>query len=109
MGVDPRASDGLVETVPRLPREVSWARIEHVPVLGSEVSVYHLGLKETQFENESGATIKWRAVLPGAFDEMLVDAITIASTVRRSEDGSPESYVEVEVGAGETKTVRRST
>jgi hypothetical protein len=109
MGVDPRASEGLLETVPRLPREVSWARIEHVPVLGSEISVYQLGLQETQLENESGATIKWRAVLPGAFDEMLVDAISVASMVRRAEDGSPESYVEVEVGVGETKTVRRST
>jgi hypothetical protein len=88
---------------------VSWARIEHVPVLGSEISVYQLGLQETQLENESGATIKWRAVLPGAFDEMLVDAISVASMVRRAEDGSPESYVEVEVGVGETKTVRRST
>ena len=106
MGVDPRASDNIVETVPRLPEEVSWARVEHVPVLNGEISVYHLGLIESQLENESGATIQWRAVLPGAHDVLEVDGDRLAPTIRRTEEGLPESFVELEVKVGQTKTVR---
>jgi membrane protease YdiL (CAAX protease family) len=105
MGVDPKASSKVVETVPRLPKDVSWVRVEHVPILANEISVCHEGLTETQIENESGATIQWRAVLPSAYDVLVVDGRSTESTVRYTEGGSPESYVELEVGVGEKKTV----
>jgi hypothetical protein len=106
MGVDPRASDNTIETVPRLPEEVSWVRVDHIPVLGGEISVYHRGLTETQLENESGATIRWRAVLPGEHAVLAVDDNNLASTIRHTEEGLPESYVEIEVRVGQKTTVR---
>ncbi len=106
MGVDPRASENTVETVPRLPEEVAWVQIEHVPVLAGEISVYHSSLTETRLENESGATIQWRAVLPGAHDVLEVDGERQASKIRHTEEGLPESYVELEMRVGQIKTVR---
>ena len=106
MGVDPRSSDNIVETVPRLPEEVAWARVEHVPVLSGEIAVRHSGLTESQLENESGATIQWRAVLPGAHDVLEVDGNAMMSMIRHTEDGLPESFVEIELRVGQTKTVR---
>ena len=106
MGVDPKAAEKTVETVPRLPAEVSWVTVEHVPVLGSEISVHHVGLTETRLENELGATIQWRAVLPGAHEVLTVDGTSLTSTIRRTEEGLPESFVELEVRAGQAKTVR---
>lgn len=105
MGVDPKASEGVLETKPRLPGEMSWARIQHVPLLGGEISVYHTGSTETELENEAGGTIRWRPVFPGAFDTLLVDGEPVGSTTRRVDGGLPESYVELEVVSGDTRTV----
>lgn len=106
MGVDPTASENTVETLPRLPEEVSWIRVDHVPVFANEISVHHTGLTETRLQNESGATIQWRAVLPGAYDVLEVDGNNLASTIRHSEEGLPESFFELEVRVGQAKTVR---
>jgi hypothetical protein len=65
LGAIELTSDGVVETLPRLPGSISWVRIEPVPVFTGEVDVYHAGLTETPLLNESGGTIQWRAVFPG--------------------------------------------
>ena len=105
-GVDPQSSENILETVPRLPEDVSWVRIEHLPVLGGEISVYHKDMTETQLDNESGATILWRAVLPGAHDTLAVDGKSVVALIRQTEDGLPESFVELEVMVGQKKTIR---
>ena len=105
MGVSPRASEGVVETLPRLPEAISWVRIDNVPVLSRAISGFNSGLTETRLENQSGATIQWRAVLPGAHEALVVDGREVQSRVRRSEGGLPVSFVELELQVGEKKTV----
>ncbi|UCC73819.1 MAG: hypothetical protein JSV86_04460, partial [Gemmatimonadota bacterium] len=107
IGVNPMASRSVIETRPRLPLGVSWARIEHVPVLRNRITVHHEGLTETRLTNESGEVVHWLAVLPGLHDTMYVDGRGVASAIRYTDRGEPESYVLVEVGTGEERTVRQ--
>lgn len=82
VGVNPVASEGVVETRSGLPRAVRWVHVEHVPVLTNVVSVHHVGREETRLTNESGAAIRWRARFSG------------------------ESSVELEVEPGQTRVAR---
>jgi len=108
MGVNPIASSSLVETKPRLPPEVPWAGIEHVPVLGNRIAVHHVGLTETRLVNESGGPLRWLAVLPGRRDTVYVDGRGVTAAIRRGERGEPESFVLIEVGEGAERTIRTS-
>jgi hypothetical protein len=106
MGINPIASQSVIETKPGLPEDVTWARIEHVPALRNTVSVHHVGWTETRFVNESGEAVRWRAILPGSHDMLDVDGRRTAATTRYTEWGAAESHVLIEVEAGEERTVR---
>jgi len=105
IGINPIASQSVIETRPRLPADVSWARIEHAPVLRNRIAVHHEGLTETQLANESGPAIRWRAVFPGAHVSLNVDGRSVAPAIRYTDRGDPESYVVIEVGEGEERIV----
>jgi hypothetical protein len=106
MGIHPIASDGVIETKSRLPPEVEWAEVTHVPVLANEVGVRHVGLTETRFRNESGKTIRWRAVLPGTHETIDVDGQRTSPVVRTSDGEGVESAIEVDVPPGFERAVR---
>jgi hypothetical protein len=91
MGIRPDAAGNLVETLPRLTRETAWAEIRHLPELANQIGVKHWGTVETQFTNESGPSIRWKASFPG-----------------RGVNGQAESYVILTVAEGQTRTVSAS-
>lgn len=64
MGIDPDATQSSVETMPRLPQGMSWARMANVPVGGNRVTVEHRGTSETHFTNQAGGPLMWRAAFP---------------------------------------------
>jgi len=59
MGVDPDVPNRVIETLPRLTRQVEWARLSHIPVGPNEIAVEHRGTTTT-FTNQSGPPIQWR-------------------------------------------------
>jgi hypothetical protein len=106
MGIEPDAAEQVVATRPSLTRETEWVRIKNVPVFQNEISVLHTGLASSIFINQSGPAIKWKAAFPGRPATLMVDGRAVASTVEMDPAGHPVSYVMVEVGPGEQKSVR---
>lgn len=104
-GVRPLASEAVVETRPRLPAEVRWLELRDVPVLDGSLSVRHEGQASTRVTRGSGTWTRWRAVLPGAHDSLLVDGRAVSAASRRGPGGAVESYVDVLLRSGEAKTV----
>jgi len=109
VGIDPIASEGLLETRPRLTSEISWLSVDHVPLLQNRIGVHHRGLTETRLANQSGPPLQWRAVLPGLHTTLEVDGVATAATTRYTDWGEPESYVIVGVGAGQQRTIKALT
>ena len=105
-GINPIASEAVLETRPRLTSAVSWVHIEHVPLLNNQIAVQHRGLAETRLENQSGPAIQWRVVLPGLHHNLEVDGVAVGAASRYTDWGEPESYIVVEVGPGQKRTVR---
>jgi hypothetical protein len=105
MGIEPQASTSLVETMPSLTSEVSWVRVDHLPVFSNQISVRHDRLTETRFENESGGLIRWRAVFPGLYEGLLVGGELTTAESRRGAGGDFESFVVLQVPPGNTVTV----
>lgn len=64
MGIDPDAPQSTVETLPRLGRELEWARLTNVPVGANRIAVEHRGNTETRFTNQSGNPLTWKAAFP---------------------------------------------
>jgi len=105
MGIHPRASEAMVETVPALPRSVAWARLDGVPVLANELAVRHDGNGRTRLTNVAGPSLHWRAVVTGDHGTLLVNGHPCRAQHRLSEWGTPESFVELDVDDGQTLTV----
>ena len=106
MGIRADAARGLVETLPRLTREKDWAEVRHLPALGNQIGVKHLGTWETQFTNESGPPIRWKAAFPGQVDVLLVEGRRSEKFTERGVNGQQKSYVILTVTAGQTREVR---
>jgi hypothetical protein len=105
VGVNPVASEGVVETRSRLPEHVSWIRLDQVPVLRNRIAVHHIGQSETRFTNESGSVVRWRAVFAGAHEALTVDGRVTEARVRETTYGGAESFIELEVDPGSTSVV----
>jgi hypothetical protein len=105
-GIRPDSRSRTVETFPRLTKKTSWLILSHVPVFDNEVEVNHTGHAETQFTNQAGPTLTWRAALPGAHSQLLVDGKSMRAGRGERRDGSPESYVLLQVKPGQRRTVR---
>ena len=103
--MNPIASHGVIETRSRLPEEIGWIRLEHIPVFRNQVAVHHIGTTETRLTNESGPSLLWRAVFPGRRDRLTVDGRAVEAHVRDTAYGRVESYVEIDVDRGETRII----
>jgi hypothetical protein len=84
MGVDPDLPNGVIETLPRLPNDVEWIRLSHLPFGPDEIAVEHRGARGTF----SGPPVESRPVF-----EWNGKRITLAA---------------VKVRGGETRTAKLS-
>jgi len=84
MGVSPDAPHQTLETLPRLPKEVQWVKLAHVPVLRNEITVQHRGVTETAVTNEAGPVFLWKVSFPdpssGRNSRILVDGVPVPTT-----------------------------
>ncbi len=100
MGVRPRASQGVLETKPRLPNDTMWTDVSHLPVMENEIHLRHLGTRESRLRNETGPSLTWRATFPGIHAALLVNGREEEAKVRHRPGEGPESWVEVTVPPG---------
>lgn len=99
-GIEARASEGLVETLPRLPDRVETLSLEHVPVLSNQIAVQHDRRRGTILRNESGPMLRWRATFAGRHESLVLNGTLVPATVRINERGEAESYILVDLSAG---------
>ena len=104
-GLRPLASERIVETRSRLPRDVEWVDLSDVPVLDGSLRLRHDGRESTRLTHQSGSWARWRAVFAGPHDSLSVDGEPVPASLRATSWGGLESFVELELREGETRTV----
>ena len=105
IGINPLASQGVIETKSRLPEAVSWVEIEHVPVLNNSIMVRHVGVETSHLLNETGDQFVWRAVFEGEHDALVVNGEQRAAEQRLTFFGTVETFVDVIAKPGEPHVV----
>jgi hypothetical protein len=106
LGIEPDAPHHSIATLGRLPAEVTWPQLDHVP-LGS----YDLLVRQdnqnrtTTLRNNTGpAGLKWEARFSGSFATLLVDG-AVRKAKHRVLNGVGISYTEVRLAGGQQATV----
>lgn len=105
MGVQPYAHLNIVETIPRLTQETTWARMEALPVFEGTVTVEHRD-GSTSFENYTGRPVIWRACFYGPINNIEVNRSPISAKHKTGPNGQVFSFIEYEVAPGEKAWAR---
>jgi hypothetical protein len=96
MGIRPDATQGMVETLPRLPKALEWVRLAQVPVAANRIAVEHRGNGETRFTNQSGVELTWKVAFPapasGASAGIVMDGAA-AAKLSFEHRGSPQPVI----------------
>jgi len=112
MGIAPDAPNSKVETLPRLPDSLSWARLSRVPVLKNDITVEHRGLGETAFTNVAGPLVEWKAAFPVPQSRrdirILVDGVPAAVSFEPRANRQTVIGAVVPVKPGETRIAKYS-
>jgi hypothetical protein len=99
------APEFLVRTYPGLTPQTAWAELRHLPVRENKITVRQDGTRETTLTNLQGPELIWKAMLPGAFDSLLVDGRPVKARVEHLPLGHSGSWVRVAVATGKTARV----
>jgi hypothetical protein len=112
-GLSPDAPHHALETLPRLPPQVQWTKLTHLPVLQNTVSIQHRGVTETLVTNEAGPDFTWTAAFDGTpidrAPQILIDGSPVAATSVQRANHQTVVYVSVPVKSGQTRTARYVT
>lgn len=100
--------NGEIVTCSALP-ENEWAKLEYLPVLHGEVSVTHRGKTETEFENLSQRTVRWKASFLGRYETAFCGNEAYACGHEKNAAGEDVSWVILDVAPGTALNVRVST
>lgn len=104
MGVRPSAPDKAVATLPRLPKEITWVEVDHVPIGANDLLVRHDGNRKTTVRNNKGPAITWRACFSGNFRQLRLGKAMQPAEVTTL-NGKTIASVTVTVGPGDVVTV----
>ena len=106
LGIEPDAPRRAVTTLGRLPAEVAWAQLDHVPVGGNNILVRHEdGNRTTTLVNHAGPDLTWEALFPGEHAVLLVDDAPQTPTAKAM-NGTRISGVTLKVKTGQRRTVK---
>ncbi|MDD4637070.1 MAG: hypothetical protein PHI48_05225 [Bacteroidales bacterium] len=100
MGIQPSAQKKQIITQSHI--EEGFAAIENVPVFKGYISVRHEGKKATEFTNNTGEKIVWRASFAGKQESVLVNGKKQKATIAKDILGNSFSYVNIELANNKT-------
>ncbi len=93
-------------TKSRLTNETEWAEMNHIPLKRNDISVRHEGVSKTEFTNNSGPQLQWKACFSGSYKTLNVNGNPVKSVTEILPiNGEKISWVKVVVGAGEVMSV----
>jgi hypothetical protein len=106
MGIAPDAPNHQVTTLGRLPPDVDWVELNHVPVGAHDVLVRHerANTITTVRHNAGKATLHWEARFPGGFSKLLVNGVA-RKAKQKTDHGITVSLVQVTLEPGQQATV----
>ena len=114
MGIQPDAPRSVVQTKPRLAKDLAWVKLLDVPAGRNRISVEHHGLTETRFTNHSGAALTWKATfpVPGSSNTagILIDRVAAPKlTLESHPNRQPTITGTVLVSPGQTRVAKLFT
>lgn len=108
-GISPDAREHMVATLSRLPKGLKWVKLANVPVLENEVTVRHLGVRETTFTNQLGPPLQWKASFPvpssDTRPQLFVDGKPARANIELGSHNQRIIWVVLPVGPGQMRTV----
>jgi hypothetical protein len=103
MGIEPDAPGRSVSTLGRLPADVVWVQLDHVPVGRNDLIIRHEdGNRSTIVANNAGPDITWEALFPGTHPVIQVDGAPMTA-VAKSINGVPVSGVAITLKPGQRR------
>jgi hypothetical protein len=104
MGIEPDAPGRSVSTLGRLPAEVDWVQLDHVPLGANDILVRHAdNNRTTTVMNNAGPDLTWEALFPGVHPVVHVDGSPKTAGTKLL-NGSSFSSVTIQVKAGQRRT-----
>ena len=98
----------VVETLPQLTGETSWAELCNLPVQGNIICVQHKGRQRTKLTNKTGRALRWKAAFPGSSAVLIVDGKSTKAQSESTSLGRRVSWVNLQVPAGHAIEVKVS-
>ncbi|HNQ88911.1 MAG TPA: hypothetical protein PKM73_09880 [Verrucomicrobiota bacterium] len=106
MGMEPDAPRHTIATLGRLPAEVAWAQLDHVPLGPHDIQVRHEdGNRTSTLANHAGPDLAWEALFTGEHAVLLVDDMPQTATAKALR-GTRVSSVTIHVKTGQRRVVK---
>jgi hypothetical protein len=103
MGIEPDAPGCSLATLGRLPKEVEWIELDHVPLGSNDLLVRHAdGNRSTTVASHAGPDLIWDALFRGRHSTIRVDGLPMSARVK-AVDGVEVSGVTVTLKAGQRR------
>jgi hypothetical protein len=104
MGIEPDAPNHCVSTLGRLPADVAWLQLDHVPVGPNDILVRHEdNNRTTSVMNSAGLDLTWEARFPGAHPVIQIDGSPKTASTKLL-NGASVSSVIIQVRTGQRRT-----
>ena len=111
-GMLPDAPHHTLQTLPRLPKELQWVKLTHVPVLRNKVSIRHSGITESSVTNEAGPVFQWKVSFPAHASnrgDILVDGSLVPAWIEERVNHQIVVSASIPVKPGQTRTAKYLT
>jgi len=101
MGIHPKASLNIIQTLPQLISNEQWAEISNLSIFSSLVNIRHEGNYKSIFVNNSEKNLNWRASFYGEYDKIYLNGKECSPKYAVDVMGNIYSYIDTEVKHGE--------
>jgi hypothetical protein len=97
--------DRSVRTFPGLTPATAWAELRGYRLRANTITLRHDGLIRSTLHNEAGPSLQWRATLPGAHANLLVNGESRPARVEKIPGLPDRSFVNTYVAPGNSAAV----
>jgi len=94
---------GILTTCSRLP-ETDWVKLNNVPILKTEINVWHQGKESTTLSNLGNEEIVWKATFYGEHENLYCNGDKVNALVERDITRRVVTSISLRVASGQTMT-----